>query len=189
MESRFWTKNYDYSVPATIRYTKIPIQEFVNLAAAFHPQKAATDFYGSLITFREMRIKILRMANALVGLGVRKGDRVGIALPNCPQYVIAGGFNIYPREVDEVLYQHPKMAEAMTVGIPDEYRGETGKVFVVLHEGQTATADEIIAFCKEKLVAYKVPKLVEFRDAIPKSAVGKILRKILRNEEIAKMKK
>lgn len=551
MESRFWTKNYDYSVPTTIRYAQNPIQEFVHLAAAFHPQKAATDFYGSIITFREMRTNILRMANALVRQGVRKGDRIGIALLNCPQYIIAyyavlsagaivvnmnplythdeleimindtklgylftfdmvlptmgqlakeakfklivtrvsdfidasgvstakdlalepnwlhfsellegyqdasipdvnvssedaaiiqftggttgvpkgavlthknivaatmqtymwskstsgtyvvpgkgaiisvipyfhiygningmniaflsawtqiqlsrfdmkellaaiakyeeitffpavptmitailnhpqaqelaskirminsggaslpvelvkrmknlgifftegwgmtetaamgianpimrlktgtigvalpdydvrlvdleegardvkhgepgeiiikgpsvmkeywnnpeethkqlkegwlstgdigqmdddgyiaivdrkkdliiaGGFNIYPKEVDEVLYQHPKVAEAVTVGIPDDYRGETVKVFIVLREGQKATEDEIIAFCKEKLVAYKVPKFVEFRKEIPKSAVGKILRKILRDEEIAKVKK
>lgn len=550
MESRFWTKNYDYSVPETIRYPRVPVYEFVNLAAAFHPNKVATDFYGSLITFREMRRRILRLANALIREGVRKGDRVGIALPNCPQYVmayyailyaggivvnmnplythdelefmikntqidflftfdmvlptmgalageskiklivtrvtdfidgfgvstakdlgldahwhhfselldscqdeglpdipvdtedaaviqftggttglpkgavlthanlvaasmhvclwgqstvsmhispekgafmaiipyfhvygnttclnagffsastqvmlprfemnellaalaryeqisffpavptlitalvnhpevheldlaskiglinsggapmptelikkvknlgiffsegwgmsetgamgitnpvmrgkagsigvpcpdndirlvdledgvndvqpgepgeilikgptvmkgywndseetnkqlkdgwlatgdiaqmdedgyvtivdrkkdmiIAGGFNIYPREVDEALYQHPKIEEAVTVGIPDAYRGETVKVFIVLKPGQTATADEIIAFCKEKLVAYKVPKLVEFRESLPKSAVGKILRKILRDEELKK---
>jgi len=100
--------------------------------------------------------------------------------------IIAGGFNIYPREVDEALYQHPKIEEAVTVGIPDAYRGETVKVFIVLKPGQTATADEIIAFCKEKLVAYKVPKLVEFRESLPKSAVGKILRKILRDEELKK---
>ena len=103
--------------------------------------------------------------------------------------IIAGGFNIYPREVDEVLYQHPKVAEAVTVGVPDAYRGETVKVFVVLRQGETATDKDIIAFCKEKLAPYKVPKLVEFRDSIPKSAVGKILRKILRDEEIAKSKK
>jgi len=100
--------------------------------------------------------------------------------------IIAGGFNIYPREVDEVLCQHPKVAEAVTVGIPDPYRGETIKVFVVLKEGQLASKDEIIKFCKEKLAPYKVPKLVEFRKSIPKSAVGKILRKILRDEEITK---
>ncbi|HUN54408.1 MAG TPA: long-chain fatty acid--CoA ligase [Smithella sp.] len=102
--------------------------------------------------------------------------------------IIAGGFNIYPREVDEVLYRHPKVAEGVAVGIPDAYRGETVKVFVVLKEGMQATADEIIAFCKEKLAPYKVPKFVEFRDSLPKSAVGKILRKILRDEEIQKQK-
>ncbi len=103
--------------------------------------------------------------------------------------IIAGGFNIYPREVDEVLYQHPKIAEAVTVGVPDEYRGETVKAFVVLKPGATATDKEISEFCRTKLAAYKVPKLVEFRESIPKSAVGKILRKILREEEITKLKK
>jgi long-chain acyl-CoA synthetase len=103
--------------------------------------------------------------------------------------IIAGGFNIYPREVDEVLYQHPKVAEAIAVGVPDAYRGETVKAFVVLKQGETATDKEIIDFCKQKLAAYKVPKVVEFRTSIPKSAVGKILRKVLRDEEIAKAKK
>jgi len=100
--------------------------------------------------------------------------------------IIAGGFNIYPREVDEVLYQHPKISEAVTVGIPDTYRGETVKAFIVLKSGESVTEKDIISFCKQKLASYKVPKIIEFRDAIPKSAVGKILRKILRDEELAK---
>ena len=103
--------------------------------------------------------------------------------------IIAGGFNIYPRDIDEVLYQHPKVLEACSVGIPDEYRGETVKSFIVLNPGQTAMDKEIIEFCKTKLAAYKVPRIVEFRDALPKSAVGKILRKVLREEELAKKKK
>jgi long-chain acyl-CoA synthetase len=100
--------------------------------------------------------------------------------------IIAGGYNIYPRDIDEVLYQHPKVLDAVSVGIPHEYRGETVKAYVVLHPGETASAEDIIDFCKEKLAIYKVPKLVEFRDELPKSAVGKILRKILRDEELAK---
>ncbi len=103
--------------------------------------------------------------------------------------IIAGGFNIYPREIDEVLYQHPKVAEAVSVGIPDEYRGETVKAFIVLKEGQAATDKEIIEFCRARLAPYKVPKQVEFRDSLPKSAVGKILRKILREEEAQKRKR
>jgi len=100
--------------------------------------------------------------------------------------IIAGGYNIYPRDIDEVLYQHPKVLDAVSVGIPHEYRGETVKAYIVLRPGETATAEEIIDFCKEKLAIYKVPKIVEFRDELPKSAVGKILRKILRDEEVAK---
>ena len=103
--------------------------------------------------------------------------------------IIAGGFNIYPREIDEVLYQHPKIAEAASVGVPDEYRGETVKAFIVLKPGQTATDKEIVDFCKTKLTAYKVPKQVEFRESLPKSAVGKILRKVLKEEEAEKQKK
>ncbi len=100
--------------------------------------------------------------------------------------VIAGGYNIYPRDIDEVLYQHPKVLDAVAVGIPHDYRGETIKAFVVLKEGEIADEKEIIDFCKEKLAIYKVPKQVEFRQEIPKSAVGKILRRLLRDEEIKK---
>ena len=97
--------------------------------------------------------------------------------------IIAGGFNVYPREIDEVLHQHPKVQVGVTVGMPDAYRGETVKAFVVLKPGQTATEQEIIAFCRERLAAYKAPKLVEFRDALPLSAVGKVLRRMLRDEK------
>src|SRR5450756_965752 len=103
--------------------------------------------------------------------------------------IIAGGYNIYPREIDEVLFQHPKVMDAVAVGIPDEYRGETIKAFVVLEPGKEAMEEEIIAFCREKLAAYKVPKSVEFREDLPKTAIGKVLRKTLREEEEAKRKK
>lgn len=103
--------------------------------------------------------------------------------------IIASGFNIYPREIEEVLYEYPKVSEAVVIGIPHDYRGETVKAFVVLQPGATATEQEIIDFCKTKMTAYKVPKLVEFRDTVPKSPVGKILRKVLRDEELAKLKK
>jgi long-chain acyl-CoA synthetase len=100
--------------------------------------------------------------------------------------IIAGGYNIYPREVDEVLYSHPKVMEAVTVGVPHEYRGETVKAFVVVRPGETLTAEEITEFCKSNLAAFKVPKIIEFRGELPKSAVGKILRKELRAEELKK---
>jgi long-chain acyl-CoA synthetase len=103
--------------------------------------------------------------------------------------IIAGGYNIYPREIDEVLYQHPKIQDAVAVGIPDEYRGETVKAFIVPRQGETLTEEEVSEFCKKKLAAYKRPKIVEFRKELPKSAVGKILRKVLRDEEAAKAKK
>jgi long-chain acyl-CoA synthetase len=103
--------------------------------------------------------------------------------------VIAGGYNIYPREIDEVLFEHPKILEACAVGIPDPYRGETIKAFVVLKPGQTLTQEEVIKYCGEKLAKYKVPRMVEFVGDLPKSMVGKILRKELRAMELAKGKK
>ena len=103
--------------------------------------------------------------------------------------IIAGGYNVYPREVDEVLFEHPKVADAVSVGVPDDYRGETVKAFVVVKPGEDVTQEEIIAFCREKLAAYKAPKIVEFREELPKSAVGKILRKVLRQEELDKAAK
>jgi len=99
------------------------------------------------------------------------------------EMILASGYNIYPREIEEVLYEHPKVLEAAAIGAPDEYRGETVKVFVVLKEGQQATAEEIIDFCRDKLAKYKVPKLVEFRDELPKTIVGKVLRRVLVEEE------
>ncbi len=100
--------------------------------------------------------------------------------------IIAGGFNIYPREVEEVLYQHPKILEAVVAGIPDTYRGETVKAYVVLQAGETATEQEIIDFCRERMAHYKAPRTVEFRQSLPKSMVGKILRRQLVEEEKGK---
>ncbi len=97
--------------------------------------------------------------------------------------VIAGGYNIYPRDIEEVLFTHPKVLEAAVAGIMDPYRGETLKAYVVLKEGEKLTEDEVIAFCKSNLAAYKVPKLVEFRAELPKTMVGKVLRRVLREEE------
>lgn len=94
--------------------------------------------------------------------------------------IIAGGFNIYPREVEDVLFEHPAVKEAAVVGVPDPYRGETVKAYVVLKEGQRVTAQELEAFCRERLAAYKVPRLFEFRDELPKTLVGKVLRRALR---------
>ncbi|MCL6450165.1 MAG: long-chain fatty acid--CoA ligase [Acetobacteraceae bacterium] len=100
--------------------------------------------------------------------------------------IIAGGFNVYPREVEEVLYEHPKVREAAVIGVPDPYRGETVKAFVVLKEGQAATAEEMVAFCEERLARFKVPRLVEFRADLPKTMVGKVLRRVLAEEEAAR---
>ena len=93
--------------------------------------------------------------------------------------IICGGFNVYPRDVEEVLFKHPAVKEAAVVGIPDEYRGETVRAFVVLADGLSATEEEIVAFCREHLANYKVPSSIRFRSELPKSTVGKVLRREL----------
>jgi long-chain acyl-CoA synthetase len=103
--------------------------------------------------------------------------------------IIAGGYNIYPRDIDEVLFEHPKIKEAAAVGLPDPYRGETVKAFVVLREGQTATEEELNAFCRERLAPYKVPRQWEFIDELPKSNIGKVLRRKLREMDLEKAAK
>jgi len=103
--------------------------------------------------------------------------------------IISGGFNIYPRDVDEVFYEHPKIQECCAIGIPDPKRGENVKLFVVLKEGETATQEELIEWAKAKLAVYKLPTEIEFRKELPKSTVGKVLRKELKAEEMAKRKK
>lgn len=102
--------------------------------------------------------------------------------------IISGGFNVYPRDIDEVFYAHPKVQEACAIGIPDAKRGENVKVFIVLKQGMSATQQEMIDFCKDKLATYKLPTSIEFRDELPKSTIGKVLRKELKAEELAKIK-
>jgi long-chain acyl-CoA synthetase len=97
--------------------------------------------------------------------------------------VIVSGFNVFPSEVDEVLHDHPKVAEAVAVGLPHPTKGEYLKAYVVPKAGQSIDPQEIIDFCKENLSAYMVPKMVEVRDELPKSMIGKVLRRSLREEE------
>ncbi|MBW2669303.1 MAG: long-chain fatty acid--CoA ligase [Deltaproteobacteria bacterium] len=102
--------------------------------------------------------------------------------------VISGGYNVYPRDIEEVLYENPKVQEAAVIGIPHPTRGESIKVFVVLKKGKTATQESLIEYCSEKLARYKLPTEIEFRTELPKTNVGKILKKELRAEEMAKRK-
>ncbi len=101
--------------------------------------------------------------------------------------IIAGGYNIYPRDIEEVLYAHSKIMEAAVAGIRDRYRGETLKAYIVLKEGESMTKEEVIEYCKANLAPYKVPKLVEFRSELPKTMIGKVLRRMLREEEEKKV--
>jgi long-chain acyl-CoA synthetase len=96
--------------------------------------------------------------------------------------IVASGFKVWPREVEDVLYQHPAVREAAVIGVPDEYRGETVKAYVALREDYSSrvTDAEIIHFCKDRMAAYKYPRQVEFVDQIPKTASGKFMRRALR---------
>jgi long-chain acyl-CoA synthetase len=99
-----------------------------------------------------------------------------------------GGYNIYPREVEDVLYEHPKILEVAVAGVPlGTERGERVKAYVVLKPGETATEEEIVDYCRENLAYYKVPKFVEFRDELPKTMVGKMLRRVLVEEELKRL--
>ena len=96
--------------------------------------------------------------------------------------IISGGFNIYPFEVEEVLYRHPAVFEAGVISVPDDKWGESVKAVVVLKEGMTATEEELVEFCKENLASYKKPKTVDFVTELPKNAHGKLLRRILKQK-------
>ncbi|HJM43183.1 MAG TPA: hypothetical protein QF870_07695 [Nitrospinota bacterium] len=93
---------------------------------------------------------------------------------------IVGGYNVYPREIDEVLYAHPAIREAAAIGVPDDYRGEVIKAYVVLNPGAETTPDELLNHCRGNLAKYKAPVSIEFLTEIPKTTVGKIDKKALR---------
>jgi long-chain acyl-CoA synthetase len=96
--------------------------------------------------------------------------------------IITGGYNVYPREIEEVLYTHPAVYEAAVIGVPDEVKGEIPKAFISLKPGQRTSEGEIIEFCKASLAPYKIPRRVEIRSELPKSSTGKILNRELRKE-------
>ncbi|RED40372.1 long-chain fatty acid--CoA ligase [Paenibacillus sp. VMFN-D1] len=101
--------------------------------------------------------------------------------------IIAGGYNIYPREIEEVLFEHPDVEEAVVAGVNDPYRGENVKAYIVLRKGSSVTEQELKQWCKERLAVYKVPKIYEFRESLPKTLVGKVLRRKLIEEENEKL--
>jgi long-chain acyl-CoA synthetase len=99
------------------------------------------------------------------------------------EIIKTSGFQVWPREIEEILHEHPSVLEAGVAGIPDQYQGEAVKAWVVLNPGMTCTAEELREHCKTKLSAYKVPKKIEFRESLPKTQIGKILRRVLIEEE------
>jgi long-chain acyl-CoA synthetase len=113
-------------------------------------------------------------------IGVRDPDGSYRIVDRKKDMLIRGGFNVYPREVEEVLYAHPEVLEAAVIGVPHESHGEEVKAVVVRRPGTALDVDGVIAFCRERLAAYKYPRVVEFRDELPKGPTGKILKRELR---------
>ena len=116
-------------------------------------------------------------------LGIMDEDGYLFIVDRKKDLIKPGGFQVWPREVEEVLATHPAVAEVSVAGVPDEYQGEAVKAWVVLREGQQVTVDELRAYCRERLTGYKVPKCVEFRSSLPKTMVGKVLRRALVKDE------
>jgi long-chain acyl-CoA synthetase len=119
-------------------------------------------------------------------IGYMDEDGYTFIVDRLKEMILAGGYNVYPRNVEEAIYMHPAVAECAVVGIPDEYRGQTVKAFVALAEGQSLAEADLLAFLEDKISKIEMPKQVEFRTALPKSAIGKILKKELLAEEAAK---
>ncbi|MNC58711.1 Long-chain-fatty-acid--CoA ligase [compost metagenome] len=132
----------------------------------------------------EETYKTLKEGWLLTGdLGRMDEDGFFYILDRRKDLIIAGGYNIYPREVEEVLFEHPDVEEAIVAGIYDKYRGETVKAYIVAKSGISPNAKSIEEWCKERLAAYKVPKVYEFREHLPKTIAGKVLRRKLIEEE------
>jgi long-chain acyl-CoA synthetase len=104
------------------------------------------------------------------------------------EMIIVSGFNVYPTDIEQVLYRNPKVEKVAVVGVPDDTTGEAVKAFVVLRKGEEATPEEIIKWSRGDLTGYRVPKQIEFRDSLPETLVGKVLRRVLLEEEKAKQK-
>jgi len=116
-------------------------------------------------------------------IGYRDADGYLYVADRVKDMINVSGFKVYPREVEEVLFAHPAVREAAVLGLPDAVKGEVVRACVVLRDGQDASADELIALCRERIAPYKVPAVVEFLSALPKSPTGKILKKELRAAE------
>ena len=113
-------------------------------------------------------------------IGLRDADGAYFIVDRKKDMIIRGGFNVYPREVEEVLYAHPDVVEAAVVGVPHESHGEEVKAILVTRPGRTLTDEDVIEYCKQQLAAYKYPRIVEFRESLPKGPTGKILKRELR---------
>src|SRR5262245_3992012 len=145
------------------------------------PSKIALIFDDIKLRYAELNGAANKVANGLVKLGVKPGDEDGYYFikDGGRNLIIRGRVNIYARRIEELLYAHPAIAEAAVIGVHDQALGEGVKAVVAFKPGQSTTESEIIAYCKERLAAYKYPRLVEICDTLPKTATGKILKREL----------
>jgi acyl-CoA synthetase (AMP-forming)/AMP-acid ligase II len=127
------------------------------------------------LSYQQVDVMSGRMASGLLTAGLDRSDTVAVG-----EIVIRGGFNVYPREIEEVLHEHPSVLEAAVIGRPDDRLGEEVVAFIALKKGATATPDDVIDFCKERLAAYKYPREVVVLDELPKGGSGKVLKTELR---------
>jgi long-chain acyl-CoA synthetase len=119
-------------------------------------------------------------------VGYMDSDGYTFIIDRMKDMILVSGFNVFPRNVEEAIYQHPAVEEVTVIGIPDEYQGESVKAFVKLRDGHTLVADHLIEFLSDKLGRHEMPRHVEFRDALPKTMIGKLSKKELVAEEMAK---
>ena len=119
-------------------------------------------------------------------VGYMDEDGYTFLVDRLKELILAGGYNVYPRNVEEAIYAHPAVAEVAVIGVPDPYRGQTVKAFVTLKPGTALSQPELLGFLKDALSTIEMPKQIEFRDELPKSAIGKILKKTLVEEEAKK---
>ena len=143
---------------------------------------SGTDLFGMILS---TDIKILDTEDS--GKVLPRGEDGFIVITDRKKdLILVGGFNVYPREVEDILFEHPKVAMAAVIGVPDDRSGESVKAFIQVKPGETVTEEEILAYCKKNMAGYKCPRQVAFREELPVSAVGKVLRRVLRDEEIKK---
>ena len=115
-------------------------------------------------------------------VGIMDADGFTYIVDRIKDLILCSGYNVYPRRIEEAIYQHPAVEEVTVIGIPDDYRGEAPKAFIKLREGQSATKEDIFKFLEPKLSKIEMPAQIEFRDALPKTMVGKLSKKELRAE-------
>jgi long-chain acyl-CoA synthetase len=136
----------------------------------------------------EETAKVLRNGRLHTGdVGYMDEDGYVFLVDRIKDVILCSGYNVYPRQVEEAIYQHPSVAECLVVGMPDAYRGQTVKAYIVRRAGMALDQQELIAFLKDKLSAIEMPKIVEFRETLPKTAIGKLSRKALLDEAAAAM--